>query len=150
MAGFGALWNLLQSKAEGFRDFREILGLKIERDFYFTSCQDTLHEWVLGQGKQEFWRISFQISRICVSWKSWILFLEAFFFEIRKVLEIQKNTPFVPVWCNVHRSLSQNLGDRIKQKFLLISSVWFLKKRKTTPLGQNYNIINIIPWYCCS
>ena len=45
--GFGALQNLLLSKAEGFRDFREILGLKVERDCNFTSCQETFHEMVL-------------------------------------------------------------------------------------------------------
>ncbi len=73
-------------KSRGFRDFREIHGLKFEIDFYFTSCQHTFHEWVWGRGKQEFWPESFQISGSRVSWKPSVL-------KIRKVSEVQESAP---------------------------------------------------------
>ncbi len=71
---------------------------RLLRDFRFEVRKrlpfyQSLHERVWGRGNQEVWRKSCQSLRIRASWKSWILFWKHSVFEIRKVLEIKKNTP---------------------------------------------------------
>ncbi len=87
-AGFGALQNLL-SKAEDFRDSREIHGLKFESSKETSILPVATVHSANGSGEEaskNFGAKFFGFPEFC--------FWKLFVFEIWKVFEVQKNTPW--------------------------------------------------------